>query len=96
MVKTLTRDGPFLQTFSSIVLTSSSAVSFAGTSMGFWPPPNGVYKLNFNVSLNPYNELSGIGGIIQNDQDTLVLAYAGATSVTNPTEAELKVLAKGI
>lgn len=43
-------------------------ISFAGTSMGWWPPPpKGMFKLNFDGSLNNFDNWVELEFLTKND-----------------------------
>lgn len=52
-------------------------------------PPEGLYKLNFDGTINPSHHLAGVGGIIRNHKREIFVAYTTVIQATHPLEVDL-------
>ena len=70
---------------------------FSGLPQEEWtPPPEGVFKLNFDGAVNHGNEIAGLRGIVRNHEREMMVAYSRAIEIVHPLEAELRALYEGV
>ena len=60
------------------------------------PPPSGAPKLNFDGSVLGNLGLAGIGGVIRNEEGTIILYYSGPAGVCSNYKVEILSLNIGL